>query len=353
MGKDEKDEKTQDINEKLGVRILSSFEHDFGDVESKPFPGGSFRPFGNEFRVCFTRKTYDDIIDHSFLDDKIELGGVLIGELRKDEYGAYLFVIGIIRGKYSASTTSQFTFTHETWNYINSIKDKEFPEKKIVGWYHTHPKFGIFLSEMDLFIHENYFSQPYLIAFVTDPVNKSEGCFVKTEKGISLIKRFWVDKTEHLSTQDKSERELIMDKLQELEKIVRAGGGEKAGEENRKDGSLMGFVGWVAALLLLVVLLFQTFFRKSDTLDSSLRANEVLIGTQVDEKQGIQLRLYAAPVSKDQMIQLPYPREGTLNRDILRGAESPSPGESPAKKQGGILKKSNTSNDSVPSPSGE
>ena len=31
-----------------------------------------------------------------------------------------------------------------------------FPECDIVGWYHTHPSFGIFLSHHDLFIHQQF-----------------------------------------------------------------------------------------------------------------------------------------------------------------------------------------------------
>jgi proteasome lid subunit RPN8/RPN11 len=338
MEKDEKEEKIPDAGDRLSIKILSGFEHDFGEVESKPFPGGNFRPFGNEFRLCFNKKTYDDIMDHSSMDDKIELGGVLIGELKKDEHGAYLHVIGNIRGKYSSSTTSQFTFTHETWNYINGIKDREFPDKRIVGWYHTHPKFGIFLSDMDLFIHENYFSQPYLVAFVTDPVNKSEGCFVKTEKGVNLIKRFWVEKTEHLSTQDKSERELILDKLGELEKIVKSGSAEKTEEESKKGGSIMSLMGWAIAVLLLVFLLFQNFFRKAESMDSASRADEVLIGTQIDEKRGVQLRLYAAPISKEHMIQLPQPLLKDM-KDPPGNWETPEPSGLPRLKASGSPEK--------------
>jgi len=38
--------------------------------------------------------------------------------------------------------------------------DAQFADKKIVGWYHSHPGFGIFLSEYDLFIHRNFFTAP-------------------------------------------------------------------------------------------------------------------------------------------------------------------------------------------------
>jgi proteasome lid subunit RPN8/RPN11 len=51
-----------------------------------------------------------------------------------------------------------------------------------VGWYHTHPGFGIFLSNMDLFIHRNFFPQKWHIALVLDPVNKKSGYFCWDKK---------------------------------------------------------------------------------------------------------------------------------------------------------------------------
>jgi len=57
---------------KIGVKILKTYEIDFGPVEEKPFPGGNVRPFNKEYRVYIEKKVYDDIIEHSLEDDKIE-----------------------------------------------------------------------------------------------------------------------------------------------------------------------------------------------------------------------------------------------------------------------------------------
>ena len=57
------------------------------------------------------------------------------------------------------------------------VKDELYPEERIVGWYHSHPGFGVFLSEHDLFIQENFFSSPGQVAWVYDPHTDEEGCF--------------------------------------------------------------------------------------------------------------------------------------------------------------------------------
>ena len=46
-----------------------------------------------------------------------------------------------------------------------------------MGWYHSHPGFGVFLSDHDTFIHKNFFSSPGQVAWVFDPHSDEEGCF--------------------------------------------------------------------------------------------------------------------------------------------------------------------------------
>src|SRR5690606_25238601 len=65
-----------------------------------------------------------------------------------------------------------------TWDYVHQVLESDYPGQKIVGWYHTHPDFGVFLSGMDLFIQDNFFNLPWQVAFVYDPVRREEGVFV-------------------------------------------------------------------------------------------------------------------------------------------------------------------------------
>ena len=41
--------------------------------------------------------------------------------------------------------------------------------ESLLGWQHTHPGLGVFLSEQDLFIHRNFFAEAWQIALVVDP----------------------------------------------------------------------------------------------------------------------------------------------------------------------------------------
>jgi proteasome lid subunit RPN8/RPN11 len=98
---------------------------------------------------------------------------VLLGTAETDR----TVVDACIAGINAAQGGAHVTFTQDTWEHIYKIKDRQFPDARIVGWYHSHPGFGVFLSEHDLFIQENFFSNPQQVAWVYDPHTDEEGCF--------------------------------------------------------------------------------------------------------------------------------------------------------------------------------
>jgi proteasome lid subunit RPN8/RPN11 len=113
------------------------------------------------------------IRQHARTSMKAEVCGVLIGSTEHER----MMVEACIPGNNAAQGGAHVTFTQDTWEHIYKIKDKEFPDHKIVGWYHSHPGFGVFLSEHDLFIQQNFFSNPQQVAWVYDPHTDEEGCF--------------------------------------------------------------------------------------------------------------------------------------------------------------------------------
>jgi proteasome lid subunit RPN8/RPN11 len=113
------------------------------------------------------------IRQHSRSSMKAEVCGVLIGSNERER----TLIEACIPGVNAAQGGAHVTFTQDTWEHIYKIKDQQFPDDKIVGWYHSHPGFGVFLSEHDLFIQENFFSSPQQVAWVYDPHTDEEGCF--------------------------------------------------------------------------------------------------------------------------------------------------------------------------------
>ncbi|MES2221631.1 MAG: Mov34/MPN/PAD-1 family protein [Acidobacteriota bacterium] len=110
---------------------------------------------------------------HARAHMKTEVCGVLIGETRD----GVVEITASIEALNAAQAGAHVTFTQDAWETIYQVKDESYPDQRIVGWYHSHPGFGVFLSEHDSFIHRNFFSSPDQVAWVYDPHTDEEGCF--------------------------------------------------------------------------------------------------------------------------------------------------------------------------------
>ncbi len=117
------------------------------------------------------------ICDYAKGDTDHEMGGVLLGRYLEKDGHYRINITAAIEARHTESAKGSVKFTHETWAYINEIKEDNYPELITVGWFHTHPGFGIFLSEYDLFIHQNFFNLPWQIAYVIDPISGQHGFF--------------------------------------------------------------------------------------------------------------------------------------------------------------------------------
>ncbi len=153
-----------------------------------------------EYRVHLTEAAFYKMKQHADTTSDVELCGVLVGETCRDARGFFLLVTGAIEGEGANNYGSQVTFTHQTWNHINAVKDREHPKSRIVGWYHTHPGFGVFLSSMDSFIQENFFNQPYQVAIVIETKQDKLGCFAWVDGKSEPLRRLWIGERETMLT---------------------------------------------------------------------------------------------------------------------------------------------------------
>jgi proteasome lid subunit RPN8/RPN11 len=114
-----------------------------------------------------------DLERHAYSNLDAEVGGMLFGEI----VGGNTVIAGSVAATTAAAQQISLTFTHDVWQDILKAGEERFPGKTIVGWYHTHPSFGLFLSEYDQFIQNNFFSNAGQIALVIDPIAGNMGWF--------------------------------------------------------------------------------------------------------------------------------------------------------------------------------
>jgi proteasome lid subunit RPN8/RPN11 len=117
----------------------------------------------------------EQVYSHVFGNADREVGGVLVGRVAHE--GSVPLVTASIAAISADEHRSTLTFTQDAWEHVHRVLERDHPDDQIVGWYHSHPGFGIFLSEDDLFIHRNFFSGSSQIALVVDPLRGIEGVF--------------------------------------------------------------------------------------------------------------------------------------------------------------------------------
>ncbi len=164
---------------------------------ARSFPGP--RNARVSLRIAVERSAYAELIAHAKESLEVEVCGVLAGEVCEDEEGLFVHVEASLRGTAASQASTHVTFTQATWNAIHQTMEQRYPKLRIIGWYHTHPGFGVEFSDMDLFIQKNFFSGPTQIALVTDPLSGAVAICANGARGIEYLPRFWVDGREQLS----------------------------------------------------------------------------------------------------------------------------------------------------------
>ncbi len=145
-----------------------------------------------EYRVFLSETAFDRAVARGDSDTTREIGGVLIGELLRDDAGPYLRIDGTIDALHAEEKGAELTFTHATWEHIHKEMDGKHQDKRVVGWYHTHPGFGIFLSDRDQFIHKSFFNLPFQVALVYDPKSREHGMFTWHDNEVWRARRYWI-----------------------------------------------------------------------------------------------------------------------------------------------------------------
>ncbi len=197
-----------------------------------------------DFRLCIHPEVHQGIFQHAKHDTSVEICGVLVGQWQQDENGPHAMVENYIRCDSATSKFAEVTFTHESWSQINKEMDTRFEDKRIVGWYHSHPEFGIFLSDRDCFIHEHFFSGSGQVAYVVDPVRNLEGVFAWKDGKPTAMQHYWIGET--ICTVQSSISNAASD---EKEGSL----GETPSQAESWSGEFAG-LSWTAALLSLLAL---------------------------------------------------------------------------------------------------
>lgn len=133
------------------------------------------------FAVHCSDNVLSKVMDHAVSCAHTEIFGLLLGDVFRTPTGKLRTIIRtfIPAQRLKASTP---TFVEVSAEELIRM-DKAFEEANHaygmlkVGWFHTHPGHGIFMSATDRDNHAMY-NKPWQVALVLDPIRKTSGFFV-------------------------------------------------------------------------------------------------------------------------------------------------------------------------------
>lgn len=158
---------------------------------------GIGEPAADDIQVYVRRSTLERLHEAAKKSTEVELGGMLVGNVYQTAAGGpYLLdVSDFIVSEHIVSNMTELTYTFESWQANMAQLRAQFPDKRVVGWYHTHvvamlldateqtasPKSDpdqaeivvsgttMFFSQHDVFLHTQFFADPWYVALVLDP----------------------------------------------------------------------------------------------------------------------------------------------------------------------------------------
>ena len=135
--------------------------------------------------VFLTQNAFVRMCAHAGSDLDNEVGGWLAGKYCRDSVDDTPFIVidTILPAVYTEQGAAHLTFTGDTQIALHSHLEEHYPEKVFLGWYHTHPRMGVFFSEWDAWLHQNFFPEPWQVALVIEPHQSIGGFFIRQQDG--------------------------------------------------------------------------------------------------------------------------------------------------------------------------
>jgi proteasome lid subunit RPN8/RPN11 len=135
--------------------------------------------------VFLTQPAFVRVCSLAGRDMENEVGGALVGQWRVDRQTGEQFIVAeaALPARHTRQGSAFLTFTQDTLVALHQEQEERFPDKRILGWFHTHPRMGVFLSDYDIWLHTHFFPEPWQVALVIEPFAQTGGFFVRTEDG--------------------------------------------------------------------------------------------------------------------------------------------------------------------------
>ena len=117
-----------------------------------------------------TRRVLDGMLRYARSGGDYEVGGFLLGGFHHYDGHRYVDITEQVPALKARSARTHLEFSNDAQKEFHKTLGTRYPGKLVLGWYHTHPAYGIFLSEYDMFIQRGFFAEDHHVAVVFPPL---------------------------------------------------------------------------------------------------------------------------------------------------------------------------------------
>jgi proteasome lid subunit RPN8/RPN11 len=167
----------------------------FGEILDLPLPAeilpddSSYSPPPSDsiLRIYVLEHVIDQINQQALADYSLESGGILIGHPFyniSNPKQKFVIITDCVQTHSDNKSGTHFTVMPEELIKARDRTENEFPGLIVVGWYHSHPGLGVFLSSQDMQIVKSIYNADWHVAYVIDHIKKQHGFFYGS-KGIA------------------------------------------------------------------------------------------------------------------------------------------------------------------------
>lgn len=131
--------------------------------------------------ILMRDEVYGVLMSEMELSAEVENGGYLLGEAFRQPSGPeaeteegfrwLIKITDVVPAEAAWGKRGSLLFTGETWSRMTRLRMREHPNKKLVGWFHTHlfkgsERFG--LSGLDQNLHRRFLTRVWQIAVLVN-----------------------------------------------------------------------------------------------------------------------------------------------------------------------------------------
>ncbi|MEM2838616.1 MAG: Mov34/MPN/PAD-1 family protein [Thermoplasmata archaeon] len=130
------------------------------------------------FELYVSKQAAEKMVNHAKRFGRIrrEALGFMLGDVCISGRRRFVMVRDIVTGPL-LSSADRVRFDKENYSELFAELDSSGFDYVIVGWYHSHPGYGCFMSRTDLNTQQSAFKESFHSAIVIDPLSKEIAAF--------------------------------------------------------------------------------------------------------------------------------------------------------------------------------